>query len=147
VRTEPFPEVLVPALAEQVQVDRAERRQVAVGVVVRVRVAAVGDREPVVRDDLPGHRAGEDPAVVHQRQRVLLALDHRGHRVGVRPERADRHTVAARVGAEDRVRVAVLAARDLAVLARQLVGHSHFSTSRWMLPSGMVIHAGRLRAS
>jgi hypothetical protein len=65
----------------------------------------------------------------------------------VRPERADRHAVAARVRAEDRVRVAVLAARDLVVLTGQLAGRGHCSTSRSMLPSGIASQDGRLRAS
>jgi hypothetical protein len=75
VRAEPLPEVLVAALAEQVQVDLAERRQVAVGVVVRVGVSAVGHLEPVVRHHLAGHRPGEDAGVVHSGERMRRAAD------------------------------------------------------------------------
>ena len=48
VRAEHLPQLLVPALVDQVQVDLAEGGQEAVGVVDHVRVAVVGHRDPVV---------------------------------------------------------------------------------------------------
>ena len=60
VRAEHLPQLLVPALADQVQVELAERRQEAVRVVDDVRVAVVvGDLEPVVGDR--SSRAGRRP--------------------------------------------------------------------------------------
>ena len=75
VRAEHLPEVLVPALADQVQVDLAERRQPAVRVVDGEAVVAVGDLEPVVRRRLVEDRL-EDAAVVHAVIGVPGPADH-----------------------------------------------------------------------
>ena len=75
VGAEDLPQLLVPALGDQVQVDLAQRRQVPVRVVGdglgQRRAAAarrgVGDRDPVVGDLAHGQRGRED-ALVHVRQ-------------------------------------------------------------------------------
>jgi hypothetical protein len=106
------PEPLVAALADQVQVDLAERGQPAVRVVDDVDALAVAHGQPVVRgrtrDD-----AGEQPGVVHPDQReALAALAHHVHLVGVRPQHPDHGAVRVRVRAQDRVRVMVRSAEQ-----------------------------------
>ena len=50
-RAERVPQLLVPALADQVQVEFAERRQVPVRVVLQLRLAVgVADLKPVIRN-------------------------------------------------------------------------------------------------
>ena len=68
VRAEHVPQPLVAALADQVQVDLAERGQPAVRVVDDVDALAVAHGEPVVRGR-PGHDPGEQAGVVHPDQR------------------------------------------------------------------------------
>ena len=100
------PQALVAALADQVQVDLAERRQPAVGVIDDVDAVAVAHREPVVRGR-PGHDPGEQPGVVHLHQRIALATDpHHVHLVGVRTQ--DAHDRAVFVGVRTEYRMGVV---------------------------------------
>ena len=103
------PQALVATLADQVQVDLAERRQPAVRVVDGVRVLAVADQQAVVARSL-GHHAGPQPGVVHPHQPVCpvrVPADQHRHLVGVRPQRAHHDAVGMRVHAQHAVRVVV----------------------------------------
>ena len=99
------PEALVAALGDEVQVDLAERRQPAVGVVDDVDALAVAHREPVVRWR-PGNEPREQPRVVHLDERVALATGvHHVHFVGVRAQHPHDRAVRVRVRAEHRMGV------------------------------------------
>jgi hypothetical protein len=109
VRAEHVPEPLVAALADEVEVHLAQRREPAVRVVDDVDAVAVADPDAVVAtrslDD-----AGEEPGVVHLHQRVRVvrvAVAQNGDLVGVRPEHADDGPVGMRVGAQNAMRVVV----------------------------------------
>ncbi len=125
VGAEGVPEPLVAALADQVQVDRAEHGGEAVGVVdERLDLVAVGvpaglvgpaHREPVVRQRARDG-AGEHAGRAHRRERVAprrrARLDHHVDLVGARLQRPDddgARRVRTAVGPEDAVRVAVRA--------------------------------------
>ena len=116
VRAEHVPEVLVPALADQVQVDLAERGQPAVRVVDLVdRAGAVVDPDPVVADRAVDD-GGEHPAV-GVLERDLLAVLQQRHALRVVPQGADHGgAVALRVRAENAVRVVGVAADQLLVV-------------------------------
>jgi hypothetical protein len=79
---EHFPEVLVSALGEEVQIDLAERRQPAVRVVAEIRAGAVGGLDPVVGRRPVDYRF-EDTPVVNPAHLVLRAADHQPHGGGV----------------------------------------------------------------
>ena len=115
VRAEPIPQLLVAALAEQVHVELADRRQEAVRVFDRDRAGvAVADLELVGQRQVHAlEPALEDAARVHLLERLVLAvggddLDLRGGR----PERADHHRPVLGVSAQVRVRVGVLAGKE-----------------------------------
>jgi hypothetical protein len=78
VSAEDFPELLVAALADEVQVDLAERGQEAVGVVQTARRPVVGDLEAVVGHVRTGHHTRPDPAVLVL-QLVPVIADAHGH--------------------------------------------------------------------
>ena len=111
-RAERVPQLLVPSLADQVQVKLAERRQVPVRVVLQLRLAVgVADLEPVVGHGPggPGHGALEHAEVQVPHRVPAAAGQHSGDRGGERAQCPDRHAVARqRVRAEHRVRVMVL---------------------------------------
>jgi hypothetical protein len=112
---EHLPELLVPALVDEVQVDLAERRQETERVVDHVLVAAVGDHEPVV--GYVGHRQHADPdALVLVAQLHLAAVPPDGHPRGQRLQRAHGHRAVVRVRTQHAVRVAVLAVHHLGEL-------------------------------
>ena len=118
------PQPLVAALADQVQVDLAERGQPAVRVVHRVDVVAVADLQAVVAGRL-GNHAGPQPGVVHPHQRPCplgVTADEHQHLVGVRPQRAHHGAVAVRMRAQHAVRVVVGSAQH--VVDRALVGRA-----------------------
>ena len=128
-----FPEPFVAPLAEQVQIDFTQRRQEAVGVGDNVRFGAVvAHLEAVVDEADKGERHSEQTGVdVLQREAVFTdECDHFG---GVRPEGPDDRVVAVFVGAQDAVRIVVLAgyqSGQVAGLGRQvgpgeLVGGLH----------------------
>ena len=115
VRAEARPQLLVAALADQVQVELAERRQEAVGVVERDRAeVGVVDLERVVQrqlgpvDEALEHAAGVD---LLERDRSRPSTTARTAAAAGRRARID-HAVGVRMGAEDRVRVVVLAADE-----------------------------------
>ena len=88
VRTQDLPEVLVATLADQVQVDVAERRQPAVGVVDGPAVATgVGDLDAVVDG---GSVEGdlEHPTVVDASHLVAGAVHDQDGGLGVRAQGA-----------------------------------------------------------
>ncbi len=162
-RAEHPPQLLVTALVDQVDVDLAERREVAVGVVDQVRLAARIDHlEPVVGDVGDVEDTAPDPAVLVLEARPPAVVDG-GDRVRERPQHPQRHGAVVHVRAEDRVRVPVLTAHELledVPVDGEGGGGGHRSlascwswsgwlplVSRAMPPSGMPIQPGRLRAS
>ena len=70
-RPEDLPEVLVAALADQVEVHLAERGQEAVGVVLLDRVAVPGDEQAVLRHVGGGEHTHEDALVLVLERRLL----------------------------------------------------------------------------
>ena len=123
-RAERLPQLLVPALLDQVQVEFTDRGQVAVRVVLQhLGSAGVGHGEPVVGHGLRGsvvagqrgalgQRAGEDTRV-HVVERVAApSRQHDLDPFGQRAERPDRHTVPARMGAEHRVWIVMFTADE-----------------------------------
>ena len=110
VRAQDLPQPLVPALADEVLVQLADRGQPAVGVVHGVRrgapgAVAVDDLHPVVAG-LRGQQRLVDAAAVQLPRLVagaVLVQDRDGDRLG--PQRADGPAVGGPVGAEHRVRV------------------------------------------
>jgi hypothetical protein len=129
----------VAALADQMEVNLAERRQPAVGIVDEVDALAVAHREPVI-GRRPGHHAGEQPGVVHLDQRVALAADaHHVHLIGVRPQDAHHRAVRVGVRAEYRVGVVMRTAEQLVDGLR--VGRRRIDRLGRVL---VAIHAGTL---
>ena len=118
-RAEVPPEALVPALAQQVQIQLAHRRPEAVRIVDRHHVLArIGDFQPVVGDPGAGHHPAEDAGRVQRPHRYPLAVAEDDRHVDrVRPPAPDHHHVlpvgvARRVRAEHAVRVVVLPGHD-----------------------------------
>ena len=121
------PQPLVPALGQQVQVQRPERRPEPVRIIgLRHGAVQIGRLQAVVRDIRPRQRPGEQPRRVHAVHPDPLSAgqdDHAG-RVGTPP--ADHHTVAAlavplRMRTQQVVRI-VMPAGDQALGVRAL-GH------------------------
>lgn len=107
---ERLPELLVPALADQVEVQFTDGRQEAVRVVHLDRVVLVGDPQTVA---LGHRRQGQHPgeeavAVALQFGPGPLALDQHGHRAREGAQHPEEHAGRDRVRAEDAVRVVVL---------------------------------------
>ena len=121
VGTEHGPERLVATLADEVQVDLAERREEPVGIVDLGRLTAVRHLDAVVGDLGCGEDSCVDAAVLVRELGAGLTLsgarddDHRG---GPRAQRADGDRAVEGVRPEDRVRI-VVAALDEAL---QVVG-------------------------
>ncbi len=105
----------MPALADQVQVDLAQRRKVPVRVVLKLRLAIHVSNFKFVVSNGPGrlwHRHLKN-TLMAVRHRVAAAVgQHYGHLGGQRAQRTDGHAVGARVGAENGVRVVVLTGYD-----------------------------------
>ena len=154
VRAEGVAEFPMPTLAQQVQVERPERRGEGVGVsrpvrperrvkpqVVRHALRDGAGPEPVGMEELEG---AEDLAVA--------AADRHGA-AGARQERPDAAPVRAVMRAEHRKRVAVPALHD--GFNRACIRHGHAvaskdsrrSAMRYRPPSGMPIQVGRFAAS
>ncbi|CAN5198597.1 hypothetical protein BH20ACT9_BH20ACT9_07850 [soil metagenome] len=163
-RAEPPPQLLVTALAEQVQVDVAERR---------------GERERVVHRHRAAAGVGHPQAVVRGRwRRVELRLEQARLGGTARPDRLpagdeDVHALglgspgphdpdaAVVVGPQQPVGLAVLAGqqqRDLARVGppgvrgrgrqrRSSAGRPSRSSTRRMPPTGMAAQAGRFASS
>jgi hypothetical protein len=140
VRAEPGVDLLVAALARQVQVELTDGRREAIGVLDPERPAGV---RPVVDLELVDerqlrlrHHALEQPVGVGRLElgnRLVLHVDR--HRLGRRPDRADDDTaVVGQVGAAEGVRVR---AHD----------PPFDSSSRTMPATGMATQSGRLLSS
>src|SRR6185503_17759955 len=149
VRAELAVELLVPALAGEVEVDLAERRQERVRVAQRERAALlVGDLELVAQRQL---RAG-DRALEHAARMAQLELDGlaavgaRRDPARVRAVRADDDAAVVRVRPEQPVRL-----REVAMDDRLDVGvntHGSGSSSNRAIPAtGMRTQSGRLLSS
>ena len=122
VGAEHLPQLLVPTLADQVQVDVAERRQEAVRLVDDVP-------NPVVVDDLDAvigngralpRAAPHAAALVHQRN--ARGADEHGDLARVWPEAAEGDDAVAQVRAENLVRI-VMRAGDQPIDIRRRCGH------------------------
>ena len=142
---EPLPKPLVPALAEQVLVQLADGWQEPVGVVDREAAGVVGDLQLVGGRD----RRGPEGALEQAGRMDLVQLDplvtgHGRHPGGLGPEGADDHPVVLKMGAEQAVRLVVLAAdQPLDLVLR----HGLAPRRRRMPPSGICSHGGRCLAS
>jgi hypothetical protein len=147
VSAEPLVQALVPALAGQVEVELAERGRERIRVPQREDVAVgVVDLELVVERDLrAGHDALEDTARVHLLQRHVLVARVHLHGPRGRSQRAHHDAAVVLVGAQHRVRIAVLALDD-PVQVEGSRDHSA-SRSRMMLATGMPTQSGRLLIS
>jgi hypothetical protein len=147
VGAELLPQPLVPALPQQVLVELTDGRQEAVGVVDGEAAGGVGHLQPVGgRDRGAVERALEQPGRVDLVELDPLVIDQRDHGGGRGPERAHHHLAVLHVGAEQPVRVVVLAADQPLDLVGP-AGHGVTSSSRRMPPSGICSHAGRCLAS
>jgi hypothetical protein len=167
VGAENLPQLLVPALPDQVQVDLAERRQVPVRVVgdglgQRRRGARrapvgrgrrVGDGDPVV-GNLGDRERGLEHALVHVGHGKPASVgEHDRDRGRQRAERAHDRPARARVRSEDRVRVVMQPVHDLVDLGvadrgrargrRGFLGHQQAA----ICSSGIGSQDGRCRAS
>ena len=155
-RAEHLPQVLVPALADQVQVHLADGGQVAVGIVDdRLREQApvrglVADREPVIGHLGPGQRGGEHPGVHMLSGEPGAVREQHGHRPGERPQRADDHAVRSEMRAQDGMRIVVRTCHDTVDLAQAQVGLAllaHRVHASAMEPRGIASQPGRFLAS
>jgi hypothetical protein len=147
-RAELLVQLLVPALADQVQVEVADRRRERVRVVDGERAAvAVVDREPVAQRRLRAlHEALEDTAGVDLLERHDRAVaELRADAVRRGPQRTHNHAPVVRVRPEHGVRVGVLASDERVELTGSDV-HSP-SSSRRMPATGIATQSGRLSSS
>ena len=147
-RPEPLEEPQVATLDGEVEVELAERRQEAVGVVeVDLEAARVADRETVGERQRAGADASlEDPRRMAEGEldRLVACARHRDP-LGVRPE--DAHDDASRLlmGSKQMVRVGViLLGEPFELIGRRQSG----SSSRRTRPAtGTSIQSGRLSSS
>ena len=120
-------------LAEQMQIDFAQRRQEAVGIGDRGRAGAVVAHLEAVVDEAYERQRHREQTGVDVLQREAVFTDECDDFGGVRPKCPDDRVVAVFVGAQDAVRVMVLAGNQsgkVAGLGRQvglgeLVGGLH----------------------
>lgn len=111
VRAERLPQLLVAALADQVQIELTESGQEAVRVLELDLGVVVRDEQRVLRDGAQRQQPGEETLAVVVQFGAEPLRDH-GHGPGVRPQRPDGDASADRMGAEQRVRVVVAAAEQ-----------------------------------
>ena len=147
-RAELLVELLVAALAQEMDVQVAQRRQERVRVAQRVGAVRVAHLEQVAQRQLPaGQLAREQPGVVDALEdEVGAALDLRRDAVGVRTEGADDHTAVHRVRAEDAVRLREVPLAE----CDDVVGQRHVSGSwsrRAMPATGIGTQSGLLLSS
>nr|CRL82566.1 hypothetical protein CPGR_05788 [Mycolicibacter nonchromogenicus] len=119
-------------LAEQVQVDLAQRRQeaVPVGHCLRFRGAGGVDLQPIVDQGGEGQRRGEQP-VTQVLHRDPVSPTHNRDRTRARAQSSDHGALTVVVGAEDRMRVIVHARHQpIEILGMELK------------PTGLVFDAG-----
>src|SRR5262249_26841999 len=148
---EDLPQLLVPALADQVQVHLAERRQVPVGVVTNHLGAAVAvtDRELVSVGRGPGRHRGREHALVHMLHRVPGAVAQPAlPRPGQWPEGAHYRALRGLMSAEHGMRVVVLPRQDVVdhLVANRVDGCRHLLASA-IAASGIGSQSGRCLAS
>ncbi|CAM5270534.1 hypothetical protein SANTM175S_02504 [Streptomyces antimycoticus] len=105
-RAERPPQLLVPALADEVQIELAEGGQEAVRVVQLQLGVLVRHQQPVLRDLPQRQHPGEQPVPLGP-QPGAQPGGRDGHRAGVRAQAAEEHTTAHGVGAEQVVRCVV----------------------------------------
>ncbi len=115
-RAERIVGAVMRALGQQVRVDRAEQRTVAIGVVDDLRAARRVDQLEAIRKGGPraGHPRLEESAVVrasHRQAFTLRVSDHR-YLAGAGPEYPDHHLASHRVRPQHPERVAVAAGRQ-----------------------------------
>lgn len=108
-RAERPPQLLVPPLAEQVEVQLAQGGQEPVRVLDLLFRPLVRHEETVGRDVLQRHQAGEEAVPVVVQPDPQLPGQH-GHGQGVRPEHPERDPAGHPMGTEHRVRIVVRAA-------------------------------------
>ncbi len=101
---ERLPQLLVPALPDQMQVELAEGGQETVRVVDLVDVPAV-DHPQRVHGNLRQRQDDREQAAALGHHRGALAVDHHAHRVGVRSQRPEGDPARHRMRAQQRVRV------------------------------------------
>ena len=121
------PQPLVPALGQQVQVQRPERRPEPVRIIDRHHGAiGIGRLQTVVRDIRPLQRPGEQPRRVHAAHLDPLLACQDDHAGRVRAPPADHHPVAAiavplRMSTQQVVRIVMLASDQ--TLNVRAIGH------------------------
>jgi len=111
-RTHDAPQLLVPPLGDEVHVEFTERGEESVGVIGRDDPSAVGHVEPVVGDLLDGKHARPDPAMLMLQRYARPIVEDDDDRLRHGAKHAYRDTVLARMGAEDGVRIMMLAIDD-----------------------------------
>src|SRR3954447_16261210 len=147
VGTQDPPEVFVSALSDEVEVELAERGQIAIGLVDGMGLALIGDIEPVVRHlplrpDCHPHAA----ALVGEGDAGLAGHERDG--IGSVLQGADGYAVVVRVSAEDRVGVVVPSGGELLEVGdghgrrlRRLLGR------RWLRRGGLRAAVTALRSA
>lgn len=98
-RAERLPQLLVPALADQVQVQITERGQEPVRVLDLLNGTVVRHAEPVLGHALQRHQPREEPVPVVMQLRPQLPC-HDRHSTSERPKRPEGDPAGDRVGAE-----------------------------------------------
>jgi len=135
---EHLPQPLVPPLADQVQVELADRRPVPVGVVHDLRLApGVGDPQPVVRDLVQARDRRLEHPVRDVPHLPGLVADEHLDLLRQRPKRPDRHALGAGVSAQNRMRIMVGPARQpvqLRIHHPLTTPRSHRSLHRSLIP-------------
>ncbi len=116
-RTERLPQLLVPALADQVQVELAERGQETVRVVHLLLAALVRHVQRVGGDLRQRQHAGEQ-AVALRDERGALAAGHHAHRAGEGAQRPEHDPARDRVCAQQGVRIVVGARQQASAVLR-----------------------------
>ncbi len=106
VRAERPPQLLVPALTDQVQIELAECGQEAVRVVRLQLTAVVGHVQRVLGDRVQRQHTREE-AVALRDEGGAPAAGHHAHRAGEGPQRPEHDPARHRVGAQQRVRIMV----------------------------------------
>jgi hypothetical protein len=156
VRPEHVPELFVPALRDQVQVELADGGQEAVRVVGQglVRPArCIRGGDPVLRHLLVRDGDGEDALVQVRHGEPAPVVKHERHGRGERAQGPDDDAVRDGMGAQDRVGVVVVPGGDLVDLAQADLGICHVGCSicsHYISASdsrGMLTQCGRFRAS
>jgi hypothetical protein len=137
-----LPQPLVPALADQVLVQLADRRQEAVGVLDLHDALAVRDLEPVGGQPLgtrprrrparPGQGALEQARRVDTLQDLAPAVGHDAHLAGVGAPGPDAHLAGLRMGAEQAVGLVMLPTHQALDLLLERHRYRSFDRLEWL---------------